>query len=241
MMDDESPKTSDEEYHFSDLETSDLYGSDEQGGAGAATRTKKMRRVLFIFGIVIILFLAYKIFDVFLGAPTTQKKAPAPVQQPALPRVPVQTIQPIASVPAPAEVDAIQRVQTDVNDIKNSLADLQGTLSTLNYSLQGLTEQMKQQQTILESQEKLLKVLQPKPKAKPKTTRAITKKRKLYYVDAMIPGRAWLKTRNGDETITVSEGDKILGYQGVVVQIDANAGEVVMSSGQIIRYKEDER
>lgn len=52
-------------------------------------------------------------------------------------------------------------------------------------------------------------------------------------VHAIIPGRAWLKTRDG-RTITVTEGDPVEGY-GKVLAIDAPSGVVMTSSGVILR------
>lgn len=52
-------------------------------------------------------------------------------------------------------------------------------------------------------------------------------------VHAIIPGRAWLKTRDG-RTITVTEGDDVEGY-GKVLAIDAPSGVVITSSGVMLR------
>lgn len=52
-------------------------------------------------------------------------------------------------------------------------------------------------------------------------------------VHAIIPGRAWLKNRDG-KTITVTEGDPIDGY-GKVLAIDAPANKVITSSGVVLR------
>jgi intracellular multiplication protein IcmG len=51
-----------------------------------------------------------------------------------------------------------------------------------------------------------------------------------YTVQAIIPGRAWLKSESG-ETITVAEGDTIKGY-GRVVKIDPYDGVVNINTGQ---------
>jgi hypothetical protein len=50
-----------------------------------------------------------------------------------------------------------------------------------------------------------------------------------YVVHAVIPGRAWLKSRNG-QIMTVTEGDT-LGDYGKVLVIDAASGMVLTSSG----------
>lgn len=54
-----------------------------------------------------------------------------------------------------------------------------------------------------------------------------------YTVHAIIPGRAWLKSSNG-QIITVTEGDKIGDY-GTVANIDATNGIVRTSSGIILK------
>jgi outer membrane murein-binding lipoprotein Lpp len=52
-------------------------------------------------------------------------------------------------------------------------------------------------------------------------------------VHAIIPGRAWLKTKDGS-TITVTEGDNLEHY-GKILVIDAPNGVVITSSGATLR------
>lgn len=56
----------------------------------------------------------------------------------------------------------------------------------------------------------------------------------IYYVEAVVPGRAWLQGSDG-ETISVSIGSYLEGY-GRVTRIDTEKGIVVTSSGHIIPY-----
>ena len=58
----------------------------------------------------------------------------------------------------------------------------------------------------------------------------------LYYIQAVIPGRAWLIATNGS-TLTVREGSTIPGY-GIVRKIDPNLGKVFMSTGKVIRFSQ---
>jgi hypothetical protein len=53
--------------------------------------------------------------------------------------------------------------------------------------------------------------------------------RMIYSVQAIIPGRAWLKSEAGD-TVTVAEGDYLKGY-GRVVKIDPYDGIVAIDTG----------
>lgn len=59
-----------------------------------------------------------------------------------------------------------------------------------------------------------------------------------YYVQAVIPGRAWLKSSNG-QIITVTTGDGIPGY-GTVETIDSQNGVVITSTGTKIVFGIDE-
>ena len=59
-----------------------------------------------------------------------------------------------------------------------------------------------------------------------------------YYLQAVIPGRAWLIATNGT-TLTVREGTLIQGY-GMVKLIDPSQGRVLTSAGQVIRFSQDD-
>lgn len=59
-----------------------------------------------------------------------------------------------------------------------------------------------------------------------------------YYIQAVIPGRAWLIATNGN-SITVRAGSVVSGY-GVVKLIDAVQGRVMTSSGQTIRFSQSD-
>lgn len=59
-----------------------------------------------------------------------------------------------------------------------------------------------------------------------------------YYVQAVIPGRAWLKNSSG-QIITVAPGDAVPGY-GTVTNIDSQNGVVTTSTGSKIVFGIDE-
>ena len=76
-------------------------------------------------------------------------------------------------------------------------------------------------------------VSKPKPiKHKPVSQAQKTK----YFLQAVIPGRAWLIAENGS-TLTVRDGSLIAGY-GIVRLIDPNQGRVITSSGQVIQFSQ---
>jgi intracellular multiplication protein IcmG len=72
---------------------------------------------------------------------------------------------------------------------------------------------------------------------KPKKIKKIVKAKfpiPVYHVVAIVPGRAWLQSGNG-QTLTVRAGDKLAGY-GTVDLISPRQGLVITSSGSIIQY-----
>lgn len=60
----------------------------------------------------------------------------------------------------------------------------------------------------------------------------------VYYIQAIIPGRAWLKDSNG-KIFTVTTGDQIPGY-GRIIDIDPKNGLVKTDQGRAIEYGIDQ-
>jgi len=60
----------------------------------------------------------------------------------------------------------------------------------------------------------------------------------LYTVNAIVPGRVWLKSVNGHE-FTASVGDRLEGY-GSILKIEADYGRVLTSSGKVIYLGRDD-
>lgn len=120
----------------------------------------------------------------------------------------------------------VNGVQTSVQDVNTKLTSLVGVIDTLN-------------KTIGEQAE-LIKGLQAKCTLPPKIKRHHVTRRQFiaapkYYIQAIIPGRAWLIRENGTATLTVREGTRIPGH-GVVQLIDPLQGRVVLSSGAVITF-----
>ena len=66
----------------------------------------------------------------------------------------------------------------------------------------------------------------------PLTKREVIVPRIIYSVQAIIPGRAWLKSEAGD-TVTVAEGDMLKGL-GRITKIDPYDGVVEIDTGNKI-------
>ncbi len=119
----------------------------------------------------------------------------------------------------------------EIRRLKNELQVLQRQLDQSNQT----NQQLKQAMVLLLQEVK--KVNAELKKAAPKAVvaePAMAKPKVTYSVHAMISGRAWLVSSNGLSR-SVIVGDTIPGL-GVVEQIDAERGLVLMSSGNRIGY-----
>ncbi len=102
------------------------------------------------------------------------------------------------------------------------IARLQTTLQQMDSALQSMSRAM----SSVQSEEKKVHDAM--------NAKASGKKAKTYYVEAIIPGRAWLKVSDGT-TLTVSPGVEIPGL-GRVTRIDPDSGTVKTTTGKVIRY-----
>lgn len=183
---------------------------------------------------------------------------PQPQPQPQVQAQPVQSEiapQPVQPVAQPVvqenntalkqEVDSIavnqQNVQSQVSSINeqvgnvnNNVNNLSNQISKLNQTISDLTNQLNKQSTEITI---LMERTKPKPIKRPMRLPQMSEVN-IYYISAVIPGRAWLIGTNGS-TLTVREGTKIAGY-GVVKLIDSMEGRILTSSGRVIRFSQED-
>lgn len=230
--------------------------------AGASGRNDIIRKAMIVIGIVILIMVLYKIVEsVFSGKKevtnatavtnVTQNSAPTPPAVPqAQTQLPSVTTQPQAASPADetklnqklaglestqqnmqstigAVNDQIGNVNTNLNSIVTKLNEMNGVIANLNAKIE---EQSKEIEQITIQREQAKRVRHEFHKA--------PKQYLKYYIQAVIPGRAWLIASNGT-TLTVREGTFINGY-GMVKLIDPNQGRVSTSSGQVIRFSQED-
>lgn len=182
------------------------------------------------------------------------KPAPTIAQQLA----PTTTTQATEQVPTPVVSDAEQTRQTmsnlvkavgDVqsssndinakltqndsrmNSLEQQIADLNNSLSQLHDGLLNVQANLVQTQAL----EKQIKYY--KQQLNVLTARKIRLK-KQYFVQAVVPGRAWLRGADGTAT-TVAVDDSLPGY-GKIKSIDPYSGTVTTSTGVKIYYGLDE-
>lgn len=186
--------------------------------------------------------IANKIEDVSPPKPKETANAalvPSPVQQP------VVVTSPLVSAPANSPtVNSGPDLTEQNHNLQNQVSGLASNLSTLQSNLTLLSNQLAAQNTKMDALETKLDQLSQQKSTEKHANRKFTKKHKkakvgttrpVYYIQSVIPGRAWLVDGLG-KNITVSTGDRLQGY-GKVTQVDAITGQVFTSSGAIIKYR----
>lgn len=254
-----------EEYHFSDpdeinpdvleVDTSSEEEVVTERQYSVPSNTNVKRNALIAVASLLLLFLLYRLISSYFGAdeeisskpvtPTPQVITPAPRPQPII-QAPVTASPPPAPVTSQIEQrltgleTSQQNLQANVSSINNQLntlnttiADLSAKIADLNQVVENLATKMVEQSSHIERI-----VARAKPSKPPKMVRRVEIPVIKYYVQAVIPGRAWLIGSNGT-TLTVREGTLISGY-GTVKLIDSIQGRVLTSSGKTIRFSQQD-
>jgi hypothetical protein len=108
-------------------------------------------------------------------------------------------------------------LQSKVQNLNARIAGLETTLAHLGRSIQDTRTEANKDAAMTVQSPAQVAAMRP---IEPRIT---------YTVQAIIPGRAWLKSESG-ETVTVAEGDTLKGY-GRIVKIDPYDGVVDLEMG----------
>lgn len=239
-----NPNAMDTEQEFAD--TSSIPTSPGPFGGNNVKRNAIIAVIAFIF-----LMITYKFIGAYLANKKTEispvptlTSAPAsvieskPAASPPPPSVPEITNHDLQSKISKIEVrqenlsSEISTANGQISDVSSNVETLTGKITDLNSAIAVLSEK-------LDAQSREIERLTSRAVAKPVIHAARPAKHYLkYYVQAIIPGRAWLVATNGS-TLTVREGSTLAGY-GKVKLIDPNQGRVITSSGQVIRFSQDD-
>jgi intracellular multiplication protein IcmG len=254
-------KSNEEEYQFVDSENSAGFSSsspkrpsmpvkDSAAGGG-------QKKVFIAIGILVAAFCLYKLYGVFSATPEKPKS-----EMPVVAMEPVK-VSPVvvAKPPEPTvsqEVSTVQdkvgslekivsqvsqsnaNLQDQMAGVSTAIADIQNSVSSLSQQITALTAKPKENPVeAKKAEEKKAAKSKVKSKAKNVISKGTAKKTASYYVKAMIQGRAWLMTSEG-ETLTVSEGDMLPGY-GLINSINPKDGTITTSSGTVIGYRADDK
>lgn len=212
----------------------------------------KMKRIISVL-IVLVVFslIGYRTITFFFGHKA--KTVVAEKQQPiVIPQQPAVVSLPQTNVLPEKTTEDINQLKTQVEQLttandklnenlsqqqdknENQFSDLSQQLSEMSNNM----GQLKVMATILSN--RLYKMEQVKKDEAKQKAAALAQQQKniraskKYYVEAVIPGRAWLRGIDGS-AITVSVGDTISGY-GRINSIDSYSGVVVTSLGGSLKY-----
>jgi intracellular multiplication protein IcmG len=247
-----------------ELETEPQEGEEPSAQKPSSSGNINIRRNAIIVVVVVVIgMLTYKIFGhkIYKKTGDTLPKVAQPVAQIQKPPVnsivtqtPVQQPMPVVEPVQPVvlennpeltrKVSAIElsqasvrtevgAVSQQVNAVSNNINSLNNQIANLNQVITNLSGQLSKQ---TEEITLLMQRTQPKRVVKPVIKSIV--QRITYTIQAVIPGRAWLIGSNGS-TLTVREGSKVEGY-GVVKLIDSIDGRVLTSSGQVIKFSQED-
>ena len=225
-------------------------------------KTDVKRNALIVVVLVVIAMLLYK----FLGSSFSKKTEPVkpdvppvtasqPVVQPVIetPKpVLVEQPSPVVTQQAPppvenpqinqkiASIDLNQQtIRTDVNNLGNQLGSINSTITDLNTKISNLGQMVATLSNTVEQQSiQIAHLVEVRAKKIQTVKRQKMAQYPFYFIQAVIPGRAWLIASNGS-TLTVREGTKVAGY-GIVKLIDPVQGRVIMNSGRVIRFSQQD-
>ncbi|MGC1182507.1 type IVB secretion system protein IcmG/DotF [Legionella sp.] len=255
-----------DEYKFDELDSLNNdsmgdYGLNEPQPSGLEPKPPKKdvkRNAIIAVCIILFVMVLYKVLGGFFsGKSNTVAKgsipsAPINVGESQVQSQPVQAeIQPIQPIVQKNDlvlarkVDSIetnqQNIQSQVSSMNEQAANINNNINNLSTQINKLNQTITDLTTQLNRQSEEISVLMDRTKPKPirRMTRSYHQNQaSIYYINAVIPGRAWLINTNGS-TLTVREGTKIAGY-GVVKLIDSIEGRILTSSGRIIRFSQED-
>lgn len=251
-----------DEYQFTELDAlgnetldDDESGLNNPGSSITAEPERKdiKRNALITVGVIVVLFVLYKLLASMFGGsaepvqtgtapipkmttPVQTVVTPAPIEQPQ--QVITQTDPDLKQKVTALEVSQ-QGVSAQVNSLGENVGNVNNNVNNINAQLVKMNELITDLSNQLAKQSDELNRLttHAKPKRVYRPGKAYSKPI-TYNIQAVIPGRAWLIGSNGS-TLTVREGTKIAGY-GLVKLIDSMQGRVITSSGQEIRFSQDD-
>ncbi|MFT4058648.1 MAG: type IVB secretion system protein IcmG/DotF [Legionella sp.] len=230
-------------------------------------KTDVRRNAMITIGLVVFAMIMYKILGgLFSGknnntakgnipsVPVTaqmnqQPQPPQPVQAEITPQ-PVQPVQQVIRENDPALTQKVNSIETNQQNMQSQVTSINTQVGNVNTNMTNLAEQItKLNQTIsdlatqLNRQSEEINLLMERARPKQPIFHHHVRRypyipRNIYYINAVIPGRAWLIGTNGS-TLTVREGTKIAGY-GVVKLIDSMEGRILTSSGRVIRFSQED-
>jgi len=257
----EQEENMNDEYQFSDM--NDMSSDMDQSGSGTSSDTGSQSpspglnnpmivKAIIIVVAVLIAMIVYKFISSVSSSKTTSlPPAPAPMQsqipipQPII-NQPPQIVTP--SKPSPEvsqKLSALEVTQqtlgTDMNNLNNQVVTLSSNVADINTKIDQLNQTINSLASQIAEQSQQIAILTAHAKSHERHVRVIKHPKNrvgklVYYIQAVIPGRAWLISSAG-ATMTVRDGSSIPGY-GVVKLIEPSEGRILTSSGRVIKFSQ---
>ena len=220
------------------------------------------RNALIVVVLVILIMVIYKLVGSFIAEKKSSPKPEVTQLKPATEPSPPVPVAPAPAQPAPSPVLPTsqenepkidiqinqklstleigqQSMRTDLSSVPSKIEGLNTSLNTLVAKITDLNGVIANLNSKLDEQAREIERLTVRREVKKvHVARHRNSFSVQYYIQAVIPGRAWLIATNG-ATLTVREGTTIPGY-GMVKLIDPNQGRVITSSGRIIRFSQED-
>ena len=257
-----------DEYQFTDLDgpttaddglTPDV-GEETDATLGGANDThpspdpdqKNVKRnAMIVVGLVILVMILYKIIGSFFSEKPAVKPPVVPV---VVNTAPVSVAPVVPQQPAPVDSSETKQVHQKLSDMELGQQTLRADVSSVSEQMGSVSSNLNAMVAKLNDLIGVITALSAKVDEQSRDIEQLTVRRRVlgrahgilhkkisytkYYIQAVIPGRAWLIASNGT-TLTVREGSLIAGY-GRVRLIDSNQGRVTTSSGQVIRFNQED-
>lgn len=220
----------------------------------AEGRNPVIRNAIIAVIVFILAILLYKFFTakktatpVIATAPKIVPSAPKPVIQPAV-------VTPPAPAAPEAEMQVIEQkmnaldlnqqnlrsdlssLNAQLNSINTNISDMSAQITKISQAVENLSAATSQQAAAIAVLETRLE--KPKPIARPRMRHHHVAPAPVFYIQAVVPGRAWIISNTGT-TLTVREGSSVPGY-GIVKLIDAQQGRVLTGSGRVIKFSQED-
>lgn len=249
-------KGTEEEYEFKDYDM-----EPHEGGAydepqlvledQEKTKSPILRNSLIVLGGIIALLLGYNLFSgwFYQKEPVKTEIVQKPISKPVI----VAEPKPVVTQTIDLSQDSLKKVDEQIQALEASQQTLRTEVATLNDQLTGISSTISALSKQIESLNvtivtltekvnedslKIADLIERKKTRKVRKIKTIVVPRVYYHIQAIIPGRAWLIASNGS-TLTVREGSSVPGY-GIVKLIDATQGRVLMRSGQVIEFSQQD-
>jgi predicted nucleic acid-binding Zn-ribbon protein len=122
------------------------------------------------------------------------------------------------------------KIMQRVSDLNKNMSNIQNNMAQISTSMDKMSGEVSNLSQIREKQAQRVRANRTKQNNEQQKQQNSTPS---MTVHAIIPGRAWLRSEDGQIT-SVTDGDSV-GRYGKVLRIDANDGVVVTSSGVTLR------